>query len=53
MSGVYLFSTQNPELWYDKLAELTLWGVGDRTSEGFGQIKICDEFHLIFRENAV
>jgi CRISPR-associated protein Csx10 len=53
MSGVYLFGTQNPDLWYDKLAELTLWGVGDRTSEGFGQIQICDEFHLIFRENAV
>ncbi|MDX2240622.1 MAG: CRISPR-associated RAMP protein Csx10 [Leptolyngbyaceae cyanobacterium bins.302] len=53
MGGVFLFSTQKPELWYDKLAALELWGVGDRTSEGFGQIQICDEFHLIFRENAV
>lgn len=53
MSAVYLFSTQTPELWYDKLAELEFWGVGDRTSEGFGQIQICDEFHVIFRENAV
>lgn len=53
MGGVYLFSTQTPAIWYKKLAELELWGVGDRTSEGFGQIRICDEFHQIFRENAV
>jgi CRISPR-associated protein Csx10 len=53
MGGVFLFSTENPDLWYAKLAELERWGVGDRTSEGFGQIQICDEFHLIFRENAV
>jgi len=53
MGGVFLFSTQNPDLWYDKLATLELCGVGDRTSEGFGQIQICDNFHLIFRENAI
>jgi len=53
MGGVYLFSTEQPELWYSKLAELELRGVGDRTCEGFGQIKVCDDFHLIFRENAV
>jgi CRISPR-associated protein Csx10 len=53
MGGVYLFSTENPQLWYSKLAELELSGAGDRTHEGFGQIKVCDDFHLIFRENAV
>jgi CRISPR-associated protein Csx10 len=28
-------------------------GIGDRTSEGFGQVKVCDEFHCVFRENPV
>jgi len=53
MGGVFLFSTQKPDFWYENLAALELWGVGDRTSEGFGQVQICDEFHLIFREHAV
>jgi CRISPR-associated protein Csx10 len=53
MSGVYLFSTEHPERWFQKLAELEIWGVGDRTCEGFGQVQICDNFHFIFRENAV
>jgi CRISPR-associated protein Csx10 len=53
MGGVYLFSTRHPEQWYEKLAELELLGVGDRTSEGFGQIRVCDEFHSVFRECAV
>lgn len=53
MGGVFLFSTEQPDLWYEKLAALECWGVGDRTSEGFGQIQICDDFHLIFREHAV
>jgi CRISPR-associated protein Csx10 len=51
--SVYLFSTQNPALWYEKLFNLELTGVGERTSEGFGQVEICNEFHLVFREQAV
>lgn len=52
--GVYLFSTsqENEQLWIDKLKELEVKGVGDRTSEGYGQVQICNEFHNIFRENA-
>nr|RNJ64961.1 MAG: CRISPR-associated RAMP protein Csx10 [Leptolyngbya sp. IPPAS B-1204] len=53
MGGVYLFSTQQPTIWYEKLADLELRGVGDRISEGFGQVRICDEFHQIVREYAV
>ncbi|MGF1482365.1 MAG: CRISPR-associated RAMP protein Csx10 [Cyanophyceae cyanobacterium] len=55
MGGVFLFSISETqqERWYEKLAELELRGVGDRTSEGLGQIKVCDDFHLIFREDAV
>jgi CRISPR-associated protein Csx10 len=49
--GVYLFSTNQAKV-IDKLQELELKGVGDRTSEGFGQIQICNEFHNVFREDA-
>jgi len=51
--GVYLFSTTRPDIWIDKLGELEEKGVGDRTCEGFGQIQICNQFHLVFRENRV
>ncbi|MBD2137684.1 CRISPR-associated RAMP protein Csx10 [Anabaena sp. FACHB-1237] len=53
--GVYLFSVdkKNENLWLDKLKELELKGVGERTSEGFGQVQICNEFHLVLREKAV
>ena len=50
--GVYLFSVskESESLWIEKLKELELKGVGDRTSEGFGQIQVCNEFHNVFRE---
>ncbi|HBE17391.1 MAG TPA: CRISPR-associated RAMP protein Csx10 [Cyanobacteria bacterium UBA11367] len=51
--GVYLFSTNQAKLWMEKLGDLEVRGVGDRTCEGFGQIRVCDEFHLIIREEAV
>jgi CRISPR-associated protein Csx10 len=52
--GVYLFSisTTQSNLWIEKLNDLEVKGVGDRTEEGFGQIQICNDFHLIFREEA-
>jgi CRISPR-associated protein Csx10 len=51
--GVYLFSTTKPDSWYTALAELELKGVGELTCEGFGQVEVCNNFHLIFREDAV
>jgi len=51
--GVYLFSTEKLEPWLKGLEKLENQGVGERTSEGFGQVRICDEFHLVFREEAV
>jgi len=51
--SVYLFSTTQAEPWIQRLGELEMRGLGDRTCEGFGQIQICSDFHLIFRENAV
>jgi CRISPR-associated protein Csx10 len=49
--GVYLFSAnkKNEAIWIDKLKKLELGGIGERTSEGFGQIQICNEFHCVFR----
>jgi CRISPR-associated protein Csx10 len=51
--AVYLFSTTQPEPWVKALEQMEMRGVGDRTSEGFGQIQVCNAFHLVFRENAV
>ncbi|MCC3413196.1 MULTISPECIES: CRISPR-associated RAMP protein Csx10 [unclassified Microcoleus] len=51
--AVYLFSTTQPEVWIQRLGELEMRGLGDRTCEGFGQIQICNQFHNIFREEAV
>ncbi|MEG4941182.1 type III-D CRISPR-associated RAMP protein Csx10 [Microcoleus sp. F4-D5] len=51
--SVYLFSTTQREIWNNVLGDLEMRGLGDRTCEGFGQIQICNQFHLVFRENAV
>jgi CRISPR-associated protein Csx10 len=51
--AVYLFSTTQLELWIKALEQLEMRGVGERTCEGFGQIQVCNEFHLVFRKNAV
>ncbi|MDB9526788.1 CRISPR-associated RAMP protein Csx10 [Oscillatoria sp. CS-180] len=55
MGSVFLFNIPEVEQdnWIKKLANLESQGVGDRTSEGFGQIKVCDEFHRIMREEPV
>ncbi|MEO1396110.1 MAG: CRISPR-associated RAMP protein Csx10 [Cyanobacteria bacterium J06634_5] len=55
MGGVFLFSVPTAEeaSWFEKLAKLEVNGIGERTSEGFGQIYICDEFHQVFREQPV
>ncbi|MFK0730300.1 MAG: CRISPR-associated RAMP protein Csx10 [Gloeotrichia echinulata GP01] len=51
--SVYLFSTAEENLWIKALEDLEVKGVGDRTSEGFGQVRVCNEFHNVFREEAV
>lgn len=49
--STYLFSTSQGESWTAALEQLERFGIGDRTPEGFGQIKICNPFHTIFRDN--
>jgi CRISPR/Cas system CSM-associated protein Csm3 (group 7 of RAMP superfamily) len=50
MGSVFVFKTNNIEAWYEPLKKLELYGVGERRGEGFGQLKICDEFHLRTRD---
>lgn len=53
--AVYLFiaSEDKEKEWIKALGELEMNGVGDRTCEGFGQVQVCNEFHNVFREEAV
>ncbi|MDJ0798942.1 MAG: CRISPR-associated RAMP protein Csx10 [Calothrix sp. MO_167.B12] len=51
--AVYLFSTTQPKEWYTALAKLELEGLGERSCEGFGQVEVCNEFHLVMREEIV
>jgi CRISPR-associated protein Csx10 len=53
--AVYLFSVSSDRLedWTKALEDLEIRGVGDRTSEGFGQVQICNDFHLVLREETV
>lgn len=51
--SVYLFSTSNLANWIPALEVLEYRGVGERTIEGFGQTQVCNEFHGVFREDAI
>ncbi len=51
--AVYFFSTTQKESWIKALDNLEIWGVGERNAEGFGQVQVCNDFHLVFRESAV
>lgn len=51
IGGVYLFSTAHLTDWKPVLVDLEQTGIGERTTEGFGQIRICDEFHQVLQED--
>lgn len=48
MGGVFVFQTDRPLNEEDckRLAHLQLNGIGERRNEGYGQVRVCDEFHL-------
>ncbi len=48
MGSVFVFHAPNglSKSNFEKLADLQTNGIGERRSEGFGQVRICDEFHL-------
>ena len=50
MGSVFVFHTADLESWKPYLKELEDNGIGNRREEGFGQILICDPFHLRTRE---
>ena len=49
----YLFRTANLPTWTEALTALEERGVGARTAEGYGEVRVCDPFHLVLRERAV
>ena len=50
MGSVFVFHTLDIDSWIPALRTLEEFGVGSRREEGFGQILICDPFHLRTRE---
>ncbi|MFN3361471.1 MAG: CRISPR-associated RAMP protein Csx10, partial [Pseudanabaenaceae cyanobacterium] len=53
--SVYLFSCDKAMMgeWLGRLQILEMVGIGRRTVEGFGQMRVSDEFHSVFREEVV
>jgi CRISPR-associated protein Csx10 len=49
MGSVFVFWTEQIDRWYEALQELETWGIGQRTAEGFGQVMVCDPFHVYAR----
>lgn len=45
MGAVFVFWTEHPETWDQALFDLERHGIGERTAEGFGQVRVCGEFH--------
>ena len=50
MGSVFVFHTSDVNTWLPALQKLENTGIGKRREEGFGQILICDPFHLRSRE---
>ena len=50
IGSVFVFHTPNIDSWIPALQTLENNGIGNRCEEGFGQILICDPFHLRSRE---
>jgi CRISPR-associated protein Csx10 len=48
MGSVFVFQANEKltDEHYTRLARLQLDGIGERRAEGYGQVRICDEFHL-------
>ena len=51
MGSVFVFYTSDIDSWIPELKNLEKIGIGNRREEGFGQILICDPFHLRMRED--
>jgi len=49
----YLFRTARLDPWLAALERLEQHGIGARVAEGYGEVRVCDPFHLVLREQAV
>lgn len=50
IGSVFVFQTPNIETWIPALQQIENTGIGNRRGEGYGEITICDPFHLHTRE---
>lgn len=52
MGGLFVFAARRPldDAAATRLLVLQSQGIGERRPEGFGQIRICDDFHLVERK---
>ena len=50
MGSVFVFHTQDIDAWLPVLQNLENTGIGNRREEGYGQVTICDPFHLHTRD---
>lgn len=50
IGSVFVFHTTEIDPWISVLETLEQTGIGERREEGFGQILICDSFHLRTRK---
>ena len=50
MGSVFVFRTPDIDAWLPELQTLENTGIGNRREEGFGQVLICDLFHLQTRD---
>ncbi len=44
--SVFVFEVDRIDPWLESLARLESQGIGERTEEGFGDVTICDAFHV-------
>lgn len=52
--SVFLFRVpaEHQEAVLTRLAEIEMYGLGERRNEGFGRVRVCDPFHYRFEEVA-
>ena len=50
MGSVFVFATTQRDSWLKHLAVLEQKGIGQRTAEGFGEVVVCDAFHVEGRQ---
>ncbi len=50
MGSVFVFHTLDIDAWLSALENLENIGIGNRCEEGYGQVTICDPFHLHTRD---